>query len=192
MTQTSAQPEDNSPAPSSGRAWPAKTAQQLGTLIAVLRETGELIASGESLRTRDEHEDKTRKEAAETYAMASVRMRDILDDQTRWQAVDPADRLQEKLDEIEQAISQVKLQTLHNLQRPSLLMNAKVNFLQSHRIWVAYVGELHSNSLHGAGHTPAEALASFDSVYAQGFPKSPTPAPAAAPKTPKKNGKSKT
>lgn len=190
MTKTS-EPPDETPHPAApiGRNWPVKTAQQLRVLIAVMRETGELICAGENFCSRDQPENDAREQAAKTYEMAAIRMRDILDDQTRWQAVDPADRLEDKIEEIDSAISQVRLQTLQQMQRPSIALQARVQFLPNLGKWAAWVGDLGTASLHGLGPTPEIAMAMFDEVYRNGFPQQPQKKP--APAGGKKNARKK-
>lgn len=161
----------NEPEPdATGRGWPTKTGKQMRVLLDVLLETRSFLQQGENFRVRDTPEEEARVAAARTYESASLQIRNLLDEQSRWAPVDPADRLEDKIEEIDAAIAQVRLRSLQELQRPCVVLQAKVRFLPQHARWVAYVGELGEGCLHGAGATPADALANFDTVYANGFP----------------------
>jgi hypothetical protein len=154
-----------------------RTNLQMGVLIAVAREMGDMLASGDSLRARDECEDVARLAASKTYELACFQMRNLIDDPARWQFVESSDAA---LEEVERNIAATREKAIKQLQRPSLLLNAKVRFIVEVGKWVAWVGELTNLSLHGAGLTPEQAMTSFDLIYVNGFPDQPAPTTAPA------------
>lgn len=171
--------------PDPGRVWPPKTGQQIGALLAVFQHTGAFLSSGDPLRGVDKPEEAAREQAVKTFELVNYQLRNLLDDPTRWAATTPADELEDKVEEIEAALSQVKLDALRNLQRPSVILRATVRFVSEVGAWVCWTGELTNGALHGHGATPEEAMDRFDTVYAAGFPP-PKSSPTPAQTTPKK------
>lgn len=172
------------------RSSPAlKTSQQIGILLSVLREAGQFLASGESEDHTDKAETDARIEASKTLGDACLQLRNIIDEQPRWTPEDTSDALQQAMERAERDISASRLATIQNMNRPCIMLAAKVRYFQNTNCWIAWVGELVSGTLHGSGLTPEAALQAFDIVYARGFSTPPVPAspsPASAPKNKRK------
>ena len=176
-TATSAPEENDGAVMRLLAASPVKTGHQVGLLVTVLNELGGFLASArEGFKAPDEAETKARDSAASTYELANLQLRNILDDQQRWQAFDHSDKAKQMATKAENDISNSRLATIQNMGRPHLMMNAKVQFFPEHgNKWIAWVGELKTGMLHGSGDTPQQALTAFDLVYLHGFPQQATP-----------------
>lgn len=179
------------PLPSASiRSSPAlKTGQQIGILLSILREAGQFLANGESEDHTDKAETDARIETSKTLGDACLQLRNIIDEQTRWTLEDTSDALQQAMERAERDIAASRLATIQNMNRPCIMLAAKVRFFQNTNCWVAWVGELVSGTLHGSGPTPEAALQAFDIVYARGFSTPPVPVsppPVSAPKNKRK------
>lgn len=144
------------------------TSHQIGALLSIFGAAGNFLISGESLRSRDEHESDARDEAAKTFALANLQLRNILDEQARWMIQHP-----DEMEQLEREMGDARLALLNDMRRPSLVMSAKVRYIEAYGKWIAWVGDLVDGTLHGSGETPSAALAAFDVVYAKGFSKTP-------------------
>lgn len=180
--------------PTPFRSSPAiKTGQQIGILLSILREAGQFLANGEPEDHTDKAETNARIEAGKTLGDACLQLRNIIDEQPRWSAEDTSDQLQQAMERAERDIAASRLATIQNMNRPCIMLQAKVRWWANTNCWIAWIGELVSGTLHGSGPTPEAALQAFDIVYARGFsaPPAAPPTPAASPKPPvrKRHGK---
>jgi len=160
--------------PPTPRPYLPDTSHQIGALLSIVGAAGNFLISGESLRSRDEHEETARAEALKTFELANLQLRNIVDEQERWTIQHP-----DEVEEMELQMADARLGMLREMRRPSLVMSAKVRFVEALGKWVAWVGDLVDGTLHGSGNTPAEALAAFDVVYSKGFSNQTASAPAA-------------
>lgn len=112
----------------------------------------------------------TQEQAAKTFELANIRLRDIIDDEAsgRW-GLRPTGAEEASAATLEahrqKTIAQTKL--ISELSAPHKLMSARIRFFAGTG-WVAWVGAgefPHPLELNGVGNSPAQAFAAFDRAY---------------------------
>lgn len=170
----------------------ARTGAQVGILLNAIGASSQLLRSDAEVGTTVDIHPDAREEAAKTYALAHLRLRDLIDETTRWGAEDDSAEVfralhhaQLRAVEAEAALSKEREATRVELRRPSRLLGAQLGAFPTSEttvVWLAYLGRYPtSNGLVGQGDTPEKALADFDLKYtqtaAQQFPSDKSDAP---------------
>ncbi len=130
-------------------------------------------------------------ECEKTFALAHIRIRDLIDEQRRW-SLDPTanERESSKLIDSTMALYDQKTINAKIYNRPSIFLRPRLGKFDQG--WFAWIGgdAPTSRDLHGRGDSPALAMQAFDEAYydlrnaVEAQP--PQPAPKRAPRKSKK------
>lgn len=157
---------DGSPATLMNMSSTERLQAQVGALLMVsARCENLLVTGGETGSSIDVHEG-SKAEAAKTYELAQLRLRDIIDDTTRWTPNDNEhDRLLTKMVESNLVIHEAQKKNLEEFRRPSKLYNANLRLTESG--WLAWIGSgaPDASHVHALGNTPAEAFRNLDKAF---------------------------
>ena len=176
-----------------------RTQQQVRVLLSVVDMCQHLMVKDPEIGCTIDINPEAEKAAADTYALAQVRLRDLIDDQERWGKSDSqADVFTERLAKANLEVAEQQKINLDLLRRPSRIYSAtvqKVPLQNSRIVWCAFLGSQPMNAaLLGLGESPAAALAAFDEEFYRNVeqpPAEPPPAPPAPPATGKKQPRKK-
>ncbi len=130
------------------------------------------------------------KTARETYELAHIKLRDLIDENGRWDMVPgPAEQKTTDILAATEKLYDQKTINAKILNRPSVFLNARIARFDVG--WIAWVGDgvPNKSSLHAIGESPAVAMKNFDEVYydvQQASKASVVPPEATAPKPRKK------
>lgn len=168
---------------------PKRTQGQVATLLSILTQCERLLASHVETGCTLEINQKAEEAAAETYALVQSQLRNIVDDQSRWQLnVSEGDRYVERLAEAQLSVVEDQKHTLGVMRCPHRVLSAKIK--QVDNGWVAYIGdEPAADGLYGFGRSPIEAFYAFDEAFRTRVPARPEQA--AAKKTARTSRKKK-
>jgi hypothetical protein len=148
-----------------------KNVSQIGILLEVRNESSRFLMSNPSIGTVVEMDPEAVKDARETYTLAGLQLRNLLDANERWTLVKndidvkTAAVLDLKIVEHNTRIAREKaLQTPTAIYRPSI---RKLELSPGALKWVCWLGtnEPTHFDVHGIGDTAAEAAAAFDSAF---------------------------
>jgi hypothetical protein len=192
LVAQSSEPESSSPVKVIQASDTVKSSAHVSQLLSIANHSGQFLMLPDNLENKVEVDNEARKAARETFVMAHVRLRDLIDEQHRWGL--QQSRSEAKATElIETSVELHKSQTksTDELRRPSLVLNARVRQFVGHG-WIAWVGDglPDTRSLHGVGPSPDLAMKAFDKMFfdIQEIPRGPEkpPEPPPPPSTPKK------
>lgn len=167
-----------------------KTAAQVGILRSILDTSREYLVSGKSATEGFDVDPESVKEARQTAALAFAQLRNIIDDQPRWDRGNgEAEAEAKKLLEAEVSKAEADGYLKEQLSRPCYLMRAKIFRTQGGKL----VALNDTQSVAGFGDTAADAMDEFDkNFFEQQHLPVETPAPAVSEKLPvRKNPKKK-
>jgi hypothetical protein len=159
-----------------------RTAVQIKTLLEVVSSCENAVILIPESGCTVEMEDVIKKSATETYLAAQIRLRDLLDDQARWDLADEKDDQAADLVEGNLMIQDAQMAALKASQLPHRRLNCQLKLFDAG--WIAWTGSDNpmSDVLHGIGRSPEEALNQFDKNYSD----TSMVTPAETPETPEK------
>lgn len=176
-----------------------RTESQVRVLCSILEQTEGMCHSFTDTGQSYEQDKRVREAAVTTYELAATQLRNIIDEQSRWNLRDSdGDRYTEQLAEANLVVARRQEALILEKSRPCYSLGAKIRQIRRQSdgalLWIAFLGsEPRNDSLLGVGATAAEALANFDRAFTARAEDSapPTPGPASEAKTPKKSKKKK-
>jgi hypothetical protein len=157
---------------------PKRTHQQVHTLLSIMAQCEHTLIKDAEMGTSLEVNAKAEQAAAETYALASLQLRNIIDDMDRWVLnASDGDKYLERLAEAQHSIIQDQKENLDLMRKPHRRLGAKLIFVGA--AWVCFLGEqLTEQCLHGIGRSPAEACEAFDDAFLKRIPEPDSGKPA--------------
>ncbi len=147
---------------------PNRTRAQIQSLLTILAQCEHTLIRGGEIGSLVEVNKKAEDAAAETYALAQLQLRNIIDENPRWQLnVTDGDRYLEKLAEAQHAVINDQRENLDLLKRPHRRLNANIQFFPEMNAWIAWLGNSAPTRLclHGVGPSPVEAFEDFDAAF---------------------------
>lgn len=150
----------------------SRTVGHVDVLLRIIATTDKSFLIGTDPGETVDVDPSMKAENFKTYSMAHSRLRDVLDDQARWAAVNSAEdeQILSYLDTAKRVDRQRTI-TLRESSRPCFLLRAQVMraTLNDEPKWCAWHGspEPQNGGLVGWGNTPNEAFRDFDRAYNQ-------------------------
>jgi hypothetical protein len=152
-----------------------RTAVQIKTLLEVVSSCENAVIIIPESGCAVEMEEVIKRSATETYLAAQIRLRDLLDDQARWDLADEKDDQAADLVEGNLMIQDAQMAALKASQLPHRRLNCQLKLFDAG--WIAWTGSDNpmSDVLHGIGRSPEEALNQFDKNYSDTSMVTPEP-----------------
>jgi hypothetical protein len=153
-----------------------RNVSQIGMLLQIREQASQLLVRQEQIGSPWTVDEEAVKDARETFTLAGVRLRDLIDEQRRW-GLDPneidiktAAVLDLKIEE-----SENRIQTQEKMRSPSAFYRTqlrRIEYPAGKLVWVCWLGanEPTLNDVHGFGQTPAEACQAFDAEFHKAIP----------------------
>lgn len=160
-----------------------KTSAQTSTLLAISKHLSDLLFTRDDTEFKGSYYPGTQSEALKTFEFVQSQLRNIIDDQSRWNLDEnSSEQLITRALEEEIQLSRMQQAALLRRPRPCVELQARVAQLEDGR-WVVWVGAESPTPgcLHAMGDTAAEAMDRFDVACILDSSKPNKPAP--------KNGK---
>lgn len=155
-----------------------RTAAQANILLGIAAQASQLLAKTSEIGTTVEIDPDAAKTAKDTYELAHVRLRDLIDDPQRWsafddmkQAFDTLQASQNRVLEAELELTKDRARLVRESNRPCFVLGAGVRQMSlpdGKLVWVSFIGQFpQPDGIIGEGASPEEALAAFDAAYAR-------------------------
>lgn len=146
------------------------TREQSQTLLNISHHCLNLLISHQEVGTETKMDPDAVKAASDTYCLAQLQLRHLIDDQARWK-IDTRDKVQaEKIKTLK-----AQRESIRELQRPSRIYSAKVGRfeVEGRHVWLAWIGGPvpTESDLVAEGLSPAHAMSAFDEAFTRLLPK---------------------
>jgi hypothetical protein len=153
----------------------SRTAAQANILLGVAGQSLPLLLRSHEIGTNVEVDPEAVTAARETFKMAHIRLRDLLDSEPRWSvdddmraAFDAMHAAQTRVATAEAELTEEKSRLMTESRRPCFALSANLRKFGTAAgpVWVAFLGPMpNPDGLVGEGSSPEEALAAFDVCY---------------------------
>jgi hypothetical protein len=166
-----------------------RTNVQANILLGIASQASQLLVKSHEIGTTLEIDPDAAKTARETFELAHVRLRDLIDETVRWTpdddmrpAFESLQASQAKVLDAEASLDNERAKLSRESQRPCFLLGARVRQFARNDgslAWVAFLGDFpQQDGLTGEGMSAQEALEAFDAAYSTQLSAPDAPQPA--------------
>ncbi len=148
-----------------------KSDSHVSQLLAILKETSELLVSTETIGTTTTMDKAAVEAASSTYVAAALQLRNVVDDQPRWTVKQNAvDAKTEFVMDLKIKEHHTRIEMNQRLASPHAVCRTQLRQMtvgDGEQTWVCWLGGMEpmKNDVHGFGPSPAIACANFDLAF---------------------------